>query len=170
MRTRAHVIEDLSENYLEKQVLLAGHILRRPDRDYGVDVAMSHFDSRGRVENGEVRFQLKATDGLKTVRDGSISVRVETRDLVHWSWEVFPFILVIYDARAERAYWLDVKQYVRGNSRSIRSNAKKITVRIPSSNELTVATVHRFRRESLTVVDALLPKDEAEDATRQKPR
>ena len=33
-RTREHVLEDLSENYLEHKVLLCGHILRRPERDY----------------------------------------------------------------------------------------------------------------------------------------
>ena len=39
-RTREHVVEDLSENHLERLVLNAGHLLRRPRRDYGVDVTM----------------------------------------------------------------------------------------------------------------------------------
>ena len=39
-RTREHILEDLSENHLEHNVLLKGHVLRRPERDYGVDVTM----------------------------------------------------------------------------------------------------------------------------------
>jgi hypothetical protein len=54
-RTREHITEDLSENYLERRVLLNGHLLRRPERDYGVDVTMFHFGADGAIENGEVR-------------------------------------------------------------------------------------------------------------------
>ncbi len=68
-RTREHIIEDLSENYLERLVLNSGHLLRRPSRDYGVDVTMFHFADSGELENGEVRFQLKATDHLNLVSD-----------------------------------------------------------------------------------------------------
>ena len=57
-RTREHVIEDLSENHLERKVLLRGHLLRRPVRDYGVDVTMFHFSETGEIENGEVRLSL----------------------------------------------------------------------------------------------------------------
>ena len=46
-RTREHVIEDLSENHLERLVLLKGHVLRRPVRDYGVDATMFHFADDG---------------------------------------------------------------------------------------------------------------------------
>lgn len=54
-RTREHILEDLSENHLERNVLLKGHVLRRPERDYGVDVSMFHFADDGTIENGEVR-------------------------------------------------------------------------------------------------------------------
>ncbi len=59
-RTFEHVLEDLSENHLERKVLMKGHVLRRPRRDYGVDVTMFHYANSGEIENGEVRFQLKA--------------------------------------------------------------------------------------------------------------
>ena len=47
-RTREHVVEDLSENHLERKVLLRGHVLRRPERDYGVDVTIFILRTTGR--------------------------------------------------------------------------------------------------------------------------
>lgn len=87
-RTREHVIEDLSQNYLERKVLLNGHMLRRPERDYGVDVTMFHFAENGEIENGEVRFQLKATDTLKVIEQGRVvSFPVQSKDLRYWAWK-----------------------------------------------------------------------------------
>src|SRR3990172_9938233 len=89
-RTRGHVIEDLSENHLERKVLSKGHLLRRPERDYGVDVTMFHFAKNGEIENGEVRIQLKSTDRLKIIKRGTtITYPVKTGDLHYWSKEVY---------------------------------------------------------------------------------
>ena len=49
-RTFEHVLEDLSENFLERKVLKRGHVLRRPKRDYGVDVTMFHYADNGEIE------------------------------------------------------------------------------------------------------------------------
>lgn len=153
-RTRAHVIADLSQNYLEHKVLLRGHILRRPEQDYGVDAVMFHFDEDGRIENGEVRFQLKATDRLKTVQGGSIATNaIDLGDLDYWSGEHgYPFILVIFDARLTRAYWLNVQDYVTKNPEMIDFDKKRVNVHIPVSNELTVETIDLFRSLSLSIV------------------
>lgn len=70
IRTVEHVIADLSYNFLERKVLQRGHWLDAPRNDYGIDAAMFHHNERGEVENGEVRFQLKATSKLKVSRDG----------------------------------------------------------------------------------------------------
>ena len=81
-RTREHVIADLAENHLERKVLLRGHLLRSPVRDYAVDVTMFHFAENGEVENGEIRFQLKSTDNLKTIHGGTtITYPIKTGDL-----------------------------------------------------------------------------------------
>ncbi len=64
-RTRGHIIADLSINYLERFVLRCGHVLQRVTHDYGLDLLMHTFAANGEVQNGEVRFQVKATERLK---------------------------------------------------------------------------------------------------------
>ncbi len=65
LRTREHVIADLSYNFLERKVLQRGHWLDAPRNDYGIDATMFHHNVRGKVENGEVRFQLKARGSIE---------------------------------------------------------------------------------------------------------
>jgi hypothetical protein len=149
-RTRAHVIADLSQNFLEHKVLLRGHILRRPEQDYGVDAVMFHFDGKGRIENGEVRFQLKATDRLETIQGGTIVTQaIMTGDLDYWGKIGYPFILVMFDAQQNRAYWLNVQEYMTENPDRIDFDTKRVNVHIPVSNELTVEAIDLFRSQSL---------------------
>ena len=148
-RTRAHVIADLSENHLERMVLLCGHILRRPIRDYGVDVTMFHFDSRGLLENGEVRFQLKATDQVRSANDGAIAIRIDRRDMNHWSSEPFPLILVVFDTKNETAFWLHVQEYAENNPRWKVTTGKTLVLHVPRANSLSQSAIERFRNLSL---------------------
>ncbi len=98
-RTRQHVIEEMGVNLLERQVLRRAYQLQRPSLgEYGWDAAMFHFSPDGQIENGEVRFQVKATNNLN-IADVTIRCRVETADLHYWYWDEFPFVLVVYDAR-----------------------------------------------------------------------
>ena len=163
-RTRGHVIEDLSENYLERKVLSKGHLLRRPERDYGVDVTMFHFAADGSLENGEVRFQLKATDHLKANEQRKwISIPIATGDLDYWAKETYPFILIVYDARRDRAFWLDIQEFVGRHPEVIARGKEKIQVRIPLANKLTVKSVDEFRRKSLEVVAELRARARSAD-------
>lgn len=169
-RTREHVLEDLSENHLERQVLLTGHLLRRPKRDYGVDVTMFHFADDGGIENGEVRFQLKASDSLKVIKQGTvISVSISTRDLHYWQLEIYPFILVVFNAKTESAYWLHVQEYVRLHPDCLDPDRENIQVHIPISNQLSTDSVARFRQLSLQIVQASKGKEGFRDDPR-KPR
>ena len=152
-RTREHIIEDLSENHLERFVLNAGHLLRRPRRDYGVDVTMFHFSDFGELENGEVRIQLKATDNLVVVSGGKYAtVRVKTGDIQYWSMEFYPFILVLYDAKEEKAYWIGINDIL---NQSLDLDQQTETIRIPVANVLTGKAIERFRQRSLTVIEKL---------------
>jgi len=155
-RTREHVIEDLSKNHLERKVLLKGHVLRQPERDYGVDAIMFHFADDGEIENGEVRFQLKATDNLKTIKQGAIvSIPIKCGDLHHWAHEVHPFILVVFDTKADKAYWLEIKEYADGHPEALVADRETANVHIPMTNELTVESVEYFREKSLRIVKRL---------------
>ena len=169
-RTREHIIEDLCENHLERKVLLKGHLLRRPDRDYGVDVTMFHFATGGAIENGEVRFQLKATDRLNMILDGTIvSLPIKTGDLHYWALEIYPFILVVFDAQSEKAYWLHIQEYVGDHPDQLDPERETVNVHIPVINRLTLRSIEAFRQKSLQTVNRLRNQGEFPDV-RGKPK
>jgi hypothetical protein len=106
-RTREHVIADLSINHVERQALLCGSSVERIQHDYGVDLFVLTYDRHGQRENGEILFQVKATDRLRFRAGGqAVAYRVEASDLRSWLREPMPVILVLYDARKEVGYWL----------------------------------------------------------------
>ena len=155
-RTREHIIEDLSENHLERKVLLKGHVLRRPERDYGVDVTMFHFGADGAIENGEVRFQLKATDHLKLIKNKTlISFPIKSGDLHYWALEIYPFILIVFDAQSEKAFWLHIQEYVGRHPDRVDPEKETINVLIPAANKLSVKSIETFRDKSLQTVNDL---------------
>ena len=81
-RTRGHVIADLSANFLERVVLEVGHVAERTVRDYGIDHKITFFDESGRIENGEVYVQLKASDAPRYLRrTGHVCITLSARDL-----------------------------------------------------------------------------------------
>ena len=167
-RTREHVIEDLSENHLERKVLLRGHLLRRPVRDYGVDVTMFHFAEDGEIENGEVRFQLKATESLQVIKKGTlISFPIETRDLHYWALEIHPFVLVVFDVDANKAYWLHIQEYIERNPDRVDPVKETVNVHIPIDNRLSLRSIDRFRKLSLQIIDKIRNQGEFPDATRK---
>ena len=123
-------------------------LYRAPAREYGWDATMFHFSANGEIENGEIRFQAKATDRITWVdRQRSVACRVQEEDLNYWRAEPYPFVLVLYDAPRERGYWLHIQDYIRREH--IVPEGDTITLRIPTANKLTLRAVDRFRRLSL---------------------
>lgn len=164
-RTREHVIAALSVNFLERKILQRGHKLDRPSEvEYGTDATMFHYNEDGGAENGEVRFQLKATDNLKMIQNGNaIPVVVDMANLRHWIYEVVhPFILVIYDAANDRGYWLDILEYASetgiNDATDVNDVAETVTLRVPAKNKVTVFAVDHFRSLSLKRMDTILGK------------
>ena len=147
-RTREHVIADLGINYVERQVLLCGHTVEWRVHDYGIDLLMKTYDHNGEVENGEVLFQLKATDRPQVALAGqAITLRVERADLASWLGEPMPVILMVYDARADRAYWLYVqREFEKMSGFDPSRGSRTVTIRVPKSQLLDVAAVAQFAR------------------------
>jgi hypothetical protein len=113
-RTRAHIIADLGVNHVERRVSECGWTVRRISPDYGLDLLMTTFNRRGEIENGDVRLQIKASDSIKSVSSRrAIAVRLEWCDVVNWLNWPLPVILIIYDARLDRAWWLDLQEVLR---------------------------------------------------------
>jgi hypothetical protein len=149
-RPREHVIAEMGVNFLERQVLRRGHQLRRvAEPEYGTDALMVHFSPESReIENGWVEFQVKSTDQLRVSKDGrSVACTVQLSHVHYWYWELaHPFILVLYDAKKHRAFWIDIQSYLE--SRAI-DDQENLTVHIPLENKLTVASIEHFRNLSL---------------------
>lgn len=162
IRTRQHVIADLGVNYLERFVLLCGYALERIRYDYGYDLTMTSFDEQGVAEGGTVYFQVKATDNLITLRDGqTISWAISRRDLKLWLQDVYPVILIVFDAQQSTAYWLYVQAYFAEYPLvELFTAGQTINVHIPFNNRITreaIRTIRRFkenvRRQVLRKVD-----------------
>jgi len=126
-RTREHVIADLSVNHVERFILRCGFtVVRTGTSDYGIDLIVSTYTAEGELENGDLKIQVKATDRPKLVDGGKfISVRFDTAQVVYWRLEKSPVILVLYDAGADRAYWLDVQDWTRTIPRIIRNGRRR---------------------------------------------
>jgi hypothetical protein len=59
--------------------------------------------------------QVKATDHVQRLKQSqAIAVRVARKDLLYWTGELYPVVLVIYDASADQASWLHVQQVLEG--------------------------------------------------------
>ena len=144
-RTREHVIADLSVNHVERHILRCGFAAERVEKDYGLDLLMFTYADNGQIENEHVEMQLKATDGVKLLRDGStIAFKVSQRDVLYWEGEPWPVILVVYDASADRAYWLYVQRYMSRLDKR-RLSGEWHTVHIPVANRLGARAIRRFR-------------------------
>lgn len=147
-RTREHVIADLSVNHVERVILLCGHaVCRNTTSDYGIDLRVRMFTDGGEVEAGELVFQVKATDRLPLLSDGrTISFEVSTADLAVWGNELLPVVLVLYDGAADRAYWLDVREYALNRTPDPADwRTKTVQVHIPIANRFTRRTVRTLR-------------------------
>ena len=148
IRTREHVLADLSVNYSEKQALLCSFAVDRARADYGIDLYVQTVTRRGEVENGRILFQLKGTDRIKLVDGGrAVSCRVERADLRHWLNEKQLVILALYDARADLAYWLDVRGYFQAlPGFDLNRAPQRVSVSIPRANVLDRAGMRQVAR------------------------
>jgi hypothetical protein len=109
-RPRQHIIADLSVNCVERYALLCGYSVERISQDYGIDLVIFTYDTNGEIENGQIYIQLKATDHLP--RDQAmIPFSLKRSDLELWLKEPMPYILILYDAQEDKAYWLYIQAF-----------------------------------------------------------
>lgn len=145
-RVREHVIADLSVNHVEYHALKAGCSVEVFRHDYGIDLTVATYDRRGQLEPGYLLLQLKATDRPRLTRGGkAFGQWVAKKDLRAWMREPMPVILVLYDARHEKAYWLYIQQYFEERPISefaaIRNGT---TIHVPLKNVVSSATFKTF--------------------------
>ena len=139
--------------------------MERIEHDYGIDLVMFTYDTSGEIENGQVFIQLKATDKLSLLEDGTmITYSVKRSDLELWLKEPMPCILVLYDTVSDIAYWMYLQAYFENKPDfDLAQVNDTITVHIHSTKVVDEAAVKRFatfRDDVLRQVDSLIRHNE----------
>ncbi len=145
-RPRSHIIESLGFNHIERQILLSGCLLYRYYDDYGYDGAIHLFSHSGEIKNGQVQFQLKSTDHINYLPEKDVfTFDLSDVDLELWLSNNYTVLLILYDARKNKAYYLDLQEYFRENSHVLRNMNKFVRVYIPRKNRFTPRFIQKFK-------------------------
>ncbi len=142
-RTRQHIIADLSINHVERFVFRCGYSAERITYDYGTDLSLSTYNASGEIENGAIYIQVKATDTpIADPTSPTIPIVLNTKDLDFWLQEPMPFILILYQAQEEVAYWY----YLQANLSELERSklGKTYTVYVEKQNILNESAVLLF--------------------------
>jgi hypothetical protein len=84
---------------------------------------------------------------MKTSRDGkSALVRIERRDVLSWMSELYPVILVVYDAARDLAYYLVVPDYFAGPEIFAKLKGATVTVPVPTENVVSEKAMRDLAR------------------------
>lgn len=140
------MIADLSANHVERHVLLCGFSVERFVHDYGFDLALYTYDANGEFENGQVFIQLKATDSPRFLeKETVISFQVASSDLATWLNEPMPVILIVYDAGADRAYWVYIQAYFESRPNfQLAKDRNTVAVHLPKVNVVDASAIRKF--------------------------
>lgn len=116
--------------------------------DYGYDGLMWTYNAVGEIESGFLCFQVKATENLPLLTDeATISWPVNRRDLRLWLKESYPVILVVYDRKRERAYWLYTQAYFTTRStKDLFSAGETLNVHIPTRNRINPKSIREIAK------------------------
>lgn len=115
--------------------------------DYGYDGLISTFDENGEAENGEIYVQLKCTDHIRYSENCQAFIfDLSIRDLELWLFNAQPVLLVLYNAQAEDAFYVNLQDYFRENSISLQNGNRFVRVFIPAGNRFnTDAALYQGR-------------------------
>jgi len=138
---------------VERLVLKCGYVAQWPSPDYGYDLRLETFDDMGGLEDEHVPLQVKATDaihGYVLATEECFSFPVSTKDYRLWSEALMPVFFILYDAQAEKAYWLHVQDYENAHHPNAEGNT--LNMHIPHSHVLGVQTIRMMRQRKQDIV------------------
>ncbi|MGC4038428.1 MAG: DUF4365 domain-containing protein [Chitinophagaceae bacterium] len=138
----------LSVNYVERFALMNGYTAQSVKEDYGYDMSVFTFDSKGEFENGNIYIQLKAKEKPKYIAGKKfLSLSINKKDIDTWYNEPNPVILVLYDVGKDRGHWVYVQQYLGKLPKfDIAKIKPNFTIRIPVTNIINKASLQLFRK------------------------
>jgi len=157
-RVRKHELADLSANHVGYHVYKAGFTIEAPIHDYGTDGLVTTFDASGYQENGLITLQFKATDTPHRyeIQDG-YSYPISLGDLEQWNDELYPVYLVFFDAKNEKAFWVEIQSYLKGvNLDPSTASGKTHNVHLPLANVVTTKTPLVWQTRKNGIVKKLL--------------
>jgi len=129
----------LGLNHVERQCLYAGFSVQRIFSDYGYDANIFTYNEAGETENGMILIQLKSTDNLQVSKaHNSVEFSLSKRDLELW-------LFIIYDAAAEKAYYVVLQEYFKKNRLSLQNVKKFIQIRVSLDNIFTSKSIQQIR-------------------------
>lgn len=148
-RTRQHIIEDLGLNHIERQILLSGNILRRfSENDYGYDAMIDTFNERGEAENLSFKIQLKSTDNIHlSLQKEGFSIDLSKRDLELWLDNVYPVLLILYDAQGEIAYFVDLQTHFKENRLLLQNVRKFVRIYLPQISVFDKVIIQELQKK-----------------------
>ena len=147
-RTRAHIIEDLGFNHVERQILYGGFIVHRiGHNDYSYDGLIHTFNENGEFESGLINFQLKSTDVIQfSKKQNSFVFDLSERDLEVWLKDTNMMLFILYDAQLEKAYYMDLQTYFNEKGMKFIKKRKFVRIHIPSSNVFEPKIMQHIRQ------------------------
>ncbi len=147
-RTREHVIADLGVCFVEWQALQCGYVVERMRHDYGIDLEMKTFNENGERERGDIHIQVKATDRLLLrPTTAAFSFRVARTNLVDWVYEVEPVILIVFDAKKKRGYWVCIQALFPDPEKvNFFAFGKTASIRVPVASRLNPNAMRKMAR------------------------
>ena len=140
------MIAEMAANHFERYALKCGFSLERSQHDYGLDGGLNTYKRNGETEDGFIHVQFKASENIKYDKNGtSASLSIERAHLSEWLSEPYPVILVLYDVKIEKAYWVYVQRYfelIRGFS--LDRARKTYTVKFSVNQSIDEAAMRMF--------------------------
>lgn len=136
IRDRNAELETLSQGFLK--IFFSEWNCNEYKPDYGLDYKVTIFENR-KITKHYFFVQLKATDSID-INEGYINFDMDVdKHLTFYLQLNVPVLLVIYDARSQRAHWINIHRYcwedLDINKPDWRSQ-KYRRLKIPEENEL----------------------------------
>jgi hypothetical protein len=121
-------------------------VIDTPAKDYGTDCTVSTFEPQtGLLEPDFFKVQLKASDLVKHV-DGAVSFPADMRDLRDWERSSLITFLVVFDAKEERGWWLNIQDYIETSGLDPHTNDNATHVlHLPHTNEVSESAIAAWR-------------------------
>jgi len=152
---REHIIADLSENYVQRPFLERGHTCGRVIPDYGYDLSVVTFDSKGYREGAWLYLQLKATDDIEKYGiNDMFSFTIDVASYNQYIKELVPVYFVLFDAQGRQAYWVNARTYCRGlaKTKKLTDIQQSVQIYIPRKNVMNFTAIDEMQKEKNAMV------------------